>query len=234
MTHEPGVILLLELTLGFNVSISQKKCLILLTGHLSLDSNSSIHYRKGIREYSDGLVDLEINPNHEPPPSNQDLMDQKSPDSGIDIDVVTVDQDDLPPTDLSEVDFPTKCPHCPSSTEEIYLTEPSLEAHCRVAHGYKCPSCHKMTGKKSDMLGHFEKDHCKLKPFFCDNCTVVFISFHDRAGHNCKKSVLQDAASMLEAVLMKVKAWSPSLCPFCPTSQNLYQTPQGLHSIEFQ
>ena len=97
--------------------------------------------RKGIREYSDGLVDLEVNPNSASPP-HHNLEDQKSPDSGIDIDVTTVDVDEDAPswhnqTDLSEVDFPTKCPLCPSSTEEIYLTEPSLDAHCRVSHGYR-------------------------------------------------------------------------------------------------
>ena len=188
--------------------------------------------RKGIREYTDGLVDLEMNPN-DPIASNPNFEDQqKSPDSGIDIDVVTIDQDhdEAQSADLSEVDFPTKCPHCPPSVEDIFLTEPALEAHCRTMHGYKCPTCFRMAGKKSDMVSHFEKEHGSRKPYFCGNCTTVFLSFHDSAAHNCKRTDLQGAASLLESLLLKVKAWSPSLCPFCPESQNLYQTPSSYES----
>ena len=106
--------------------------------------------RKGIREYSDGRVELELNPNTAPP--HQHFEDRKSEkemsqlvvphaileDSETDIDVTSVDHYQgvrrWHNPDVSKVEFPTKCPYCPSSTEEIYLTEPSLEAHYQVYH----------------------------------------------------------------------------------------------------
>ena len=198
--------------------------------------------RNWIREYSDGLVELVSNPNsHNTTNSLQNTLSDgyqeypwvQNPEvtqSGKQEDVeqyVDVESDHIP--EVFKPEFPAKCQHCHNSTD-VYLTEASLEAHCQVSHPYQCPACPIMISTQEKMKSHFMIKHPDIEVHLCNQCTVVFLSFHDRAGHDCKNFLLQGAATLLEELLLKVKAWSPSLCPFCPTSQTLFQTPQSYES----
>ena len=53
-----------------------------------------------------------------------------------------------------------------------------LKTHCKIIHEknkeYKCDSCDKMFGRKSNLKGHSKNIHAKfkassLKIYFCDN-----------------------------------------------------------------
>ena len=122
--------------------------------------------------------------------------------------------------EMEEHDFPKRCQYCPPFEAAVFLTEPSLRAHWQESHPYQCPNCQNKTSNRADLRNHFLKEHPINKVYFCNNCTGTFTSVEEMKNHGCKNN-LQGGAAML----LKVKPWYPSKCPFCPlSSKEVYQT----------
>ena len=124
---------------------------------------------------------------------------------------------------VPQLQFPTKCPHCPSS-QMTYLSESSFEAHCLVSHPFKCSLCSKRSSCPSNMQRHFLRYHPEHRPHICSSCALVFVSPDMLKNHKCQESLLQGAAASLKAMREEGKPWVRSLCSFCPSSKELYET----------
>ena len=127
-------------------------------------------------------------------------------------------------SEVKELKFPTKCPKCPSS-QTVYLTASSYQAHCLVSHIYRCFLCSEMEKDISNMKRHFKTFHPEDSANLCTSCALFFGSLRMLQEHKCENTLLQGAAASLKALQEEGKPWTPSQCSHCPSSGVTYETP---------